>query len=542
MGLAYFAFLGRIFFGGGMDDFPKNGVEMAQTFAPLLLLVFAVGWWVSGRTHMSLAFSPPEAQFLFQAPMTRRTLLQFKLLKAQLGLIPFAIIMGVMMSRLFPLSFVPALIAAWVLLTTLHLHQVGTGLIRTAWTSQGSGGVRRMWVPLVAVVLGGAALLWAFLPVVAAFGTASSLSDFYWAVDRAVWSRLAVAALLPFHIALGALLAPNLGAWWPALAGALALLAAHYLWVARVDAAFEEVAAEAGLELQAIATAFKEGRLGILMASKGKRMRRPWFRLRPTGHPAMGIFWKGLTGFTRSFGISQVMSLVITFFGFWVALMFLTENAREASLAAATMPTMCVGLALFMGPVFLRHDLRSDLQRQEIIRTLPIPGRDLVAAEIASTAAALTLIAAFFSLIAFVFLSVATLKPPTDWRMWLALVAVLGMLPLISGIVAGAHNALAVVFPGWVKFGPTQSQGIDQMGTVMVTVLTTGVFVIVGLIGPAVVGGTIAMRTVSVLGPWTVVPVYAGAWLTMVAELILLAVLLGDAYEEMDPSAEGLLG
>ena len=206
------------------------------------------------------------------------------------------------------------------------------------------------------------------------------------------------------------------------------------------------------------------------------------------------------------------------------------------------MPSMSVAFTLFLGPVFLRHDLRSDLQRQEIVRTLPIPGRDLVAAEIASTATALTLIAAFFSLIAFVFFSVATLKPPTDWRMWLTLVAVLGMLPLISGIVAGAHNALAVVFPGWVKFGPTQSQGIDQMGTVMVTVLTTGVFVVVGLIAPAVVSGTIVLRTVSVLGPWAAVPVYIGAWLTMVAELILLAVLLGDAYEEMDPSAEGLLG
>jgi hypothetical protein len=56
------------------------------------------------------------------------------------------------------------------------------------------------------------------------------------------------------------------------------------------------------------------------------------------------------------------------------------------------------------------------------------------------------------------------------------------------------------------------------------------------------VSGTIVLRTVSVLGPWAAVPVYIGAWLTMVAELILLAVLLGDAYEEMDPSAEGLLG
>ena len=49
-------------------------------------------------------------------------------------------------------------------------------------------------------------------------------------------------------------------------------MAAHYVWIVRIDAAFEETAAEAGIELQEITTAFKEGRLGVLQASKDKRI------------------------------------------------------------------------------------------------------------------------------------------------------------------------------------------------------------------------------------------------------------------------------
>ena len=61
-----------------------------------LALLGAVAWgWVFGVERRVLAFSPAEVTFLFSGPVSRRGLIQFKLLRSQLLLKPAAI---------FPLS------------------------------------------------------------------------------------------------------------------------------------------------------------------------------------------------------------------------------------------------------------------------------------------------------------------------------------------------------------------------------------------------------------------------------------------------------
>jgi ABC-2 type transport system permease protein len=542
-GAAYFAWLGWILLSpedGGAD--PTLPGDMARTVAPLLLAVFAVGWWVSGRTHMALAFSPPEVQFLFQGPLTRRTLLNFRLVRAQLSMFPMCLIFGLAFGSIFFLPIFLIFLGIWLLFSTAHLHQVASGLIRSSWSDQGGAGLRRQWLPMVVLAGAGGGVLWAFWPLIRGVRTLESASELLWQLQSAMAHPAAQAVFFPFHLAVGPLLAPDVGSWLIAMAGGLALLGAHYFWVVRTDQAFEEVAAGAGLELQAITAAFREGRLSAFQAaSNKKKLPRPWFRLAPEGHPAVGLFWKNFTAFTRSFGITQVLSISAAFLGFWVIMLNLAESTREASLGAMGLPGMLAAFSLIMGPLFIRNDLRTDLQRSETLRTLPLSGRDVVAAEVGASAASLTMMAGFFLVVAFVFFLLAEVPVPHWWWPWAAFGLVLFVLPFLCALATGIQNIIAVAFPAWVRMGPTQAHGVDQTGNMMVGMLLTGLLLAVGLLCPLIFGAATAFRFFSIMGVWAVVPGLVGVWVILAGEVLLLVVLLGEAFDEMDPSAEGLL-
>jgi ABC-2 type transport system permease protein len=542
VGVAYFAWLGWILL-GPEEGGPKRLLpgELARTVAPLLLATFATGWWVSGRTHMALAFSPPEVQFLFQGPLSRRTLLNFRLVRAQLSMLPICILFGLAFGRIFSMPIVPTFLGIWLLFSTAHLHQVASGLIRSSWGDQGGAGLRRQWMPMAALSAAAAALAWSFWPMLRELRALTSLEEFLLLLQGSMGHPAAAIVLFPFQLAVGPLLATDWTSWLPAMAGALALLGAHYFWVVRTDAAFEEVAGEAGVELQAITTAFKEGRLGTFQASKKNRLPRPWFRLSPRGHPAVGLFWKNFTAFTRATGLTQALSITATFLGFWLILLYVADGPREASLGAMALPGMLAGFSLLMGPLFLRNDLRTDLQRMETIRTLPLRGRDVVAADVAASGASLAIVAGFFLVVAFVFFLLAEVPVPKWWWPWATFGLALFVLPFLAALATGIQNVIAVLFPAWVPMGPTQSQGVDQTGNMMVSMLITGVLLLIGLLAPLTFGVVAAFRLFSTMGVWAVIPGLVGVWVILVGEVILLVVLLGEAYDEMDPSVEGLL-
>ena len=80
--VAYFGFIlfnpgqgSRGTFGGALVP------EMA-TLGALALLALVTWWWAIGSDASALAFTPAELQFLFPAPVTRRQLVQFKLVRA----------------------------------------------------------------------------------------------------------------------------------------------------------------------------------------------------------------------------------------------------------------------------------------------------------------------------------------------------------------------------------------------------------------------------------------------------------------------------
>ena len=126
-----------------------------------LELVGAIGvigallWgWVFGVERRVLAFSPAEVTFLFSGPVTRRGLVQYKLLRNQILILFNSLLWTLILAReRFGASPWLRAISIWVLLTTISFHRLGASFVRTSLLEHGRIALRHRIVSLV--LLGG---------------------------------------------------------------------------------------------------------------------------------------------------------------------------------------------------------------------------------------------------------------------------------------------------------------------------------------------------------------------------------------------------
>ena len=97
-------------------------VEVVAALSILLL----IGWsWLSSPDARALTFSPAEVTLLFPAPISRLTLLHYKLLQTQLVILVNVVIWTALASRQQPgLPVGLRALGFWVLITTLALHRL----------------------------------------------------------------------------------------------------------------------------------------------------------------------------------------------------------------------------------------------------------------------------------------------------------------------------------------------------------------------------------------------------------------------------------
>src|SRR2546425_13121268 len=131
VGAAYFyVFFFRNLFVGG-----RSAATAADTASPETLLFFelvgalalflmVLSAWIFPHERAALLFSEAEIAFLFPAPVTRRTLIHFKLLRSQIAIL-FTTFFLTLVSGRFGQGGKAWIHAAgwWLILSTLSLHR-----------------------------------------------------------------------------------------------------------------------------------------------------------------------------------------------------------------------------------------------------------------------------------------------------------------------------------------------------------------------------------------------------------------------------------
>src|SRR5205085_7964459 len=98
--------------------------------------------WMVPHQRAALAFTEAEVAFLFPAPVTRRGLIHFKLLRSQTAILFTTVLLTLVANRFGGRAWIHAA-GWWVILSTLNLHFLGSSFARTLLLERGISNWRR---------------------------------------------------------------------------------------------------------------------------------------------------------------------------------------------------------------------------------------------------------------------------------------------------------------------------------------------------------------------------------------------------------------
>ena len=532
LGIGYFWL---VFFQRRAGSAQQPNPLASDTFAtliPVALLAYVGAIWMFGGDRSALAFTQAEVSMLFTAPVSRRGLVIYKLVRAQGAVLTTSIIWLVISHS--SESGARRVIALWVLLTMLSLHRLGVALVRASQAEHGATGVRRSWLPIAVFGTTAGVVALSLYAARARFSVALESGD----LGRAIVTEFGSAPLrwvmYPIQVAIAPVFARSSEAWALAILPALVLLGLHAVWVLRGDTAFEEAAVEASAA-QAVRVRALRNR-GATGGTVDPRRARRTVRLAPTGAPEVALFWKNYLWLMRTGQLRSLLGLPL------FALVICLAFAGRSTLAEILVVVTCGATAfvtLVFGPMTMRNDLRAELRQLPLLKTMPLRGREIMLAEVLSSAlpvAMMQFLLTSVALLALSFIPTNTIPPVFRVGLFLAAPVFLAGLSVANFTI---HNGMALLFPAWVRIGVAAGgAGVEAMGQVMLTSIVTLLILAILLVVPAIVAAAVYFGM-----QWPAFFATAGAGIAAgIAcglEAYLLIGALGGSLDRLEPMQVG---
>jgi len=554
VGVAYMSlYLGQALFWGPSGSRAAHGsasawfVEHREVFLGLGavgVLVFLAGEWVLPGSRAALQFTETELAFLLPAPLTRRSLIHFKLLKSQVPLL--------FTSALFTLigrragadgAWVFRWIGWWCLLFTLNLHGIGASFTLTRLLDRGITPWRRRLL-----ILGGMAIVvaavgfWAWNAIPGAPGPEDGVDAWRNWLEAALTRGPVHLALTPVRWILQPWFARDATEFLLALPPVILVLAAHYWWVVSAEVSFEEASIAAARKRAEIQAVVRSGRNPL--TSQARKPRRPLFQLATTGFAPIALVWKNLiasgSGLNRKFliGVGLWMAMV----GWGVSGGLAGSRGWTAAIVISGIALVALVASMFFGPQVLRGDFRQDYESMDVLKTFPLPGWQVVLGQLVSPAILLT--AFQWGLLGILSASLGSAhfgQVKLDLEQRLGLAAGLGiLLPGFNLLSLVIPNALVLLFPAWTQSGRDGPGGIEVMGQRLLVALGTFFVLALGMLpaGLVLAGVFTVLRAVG--GPIFLALVAGGfsGLVVFLAEFGVSVWLLGKVFDRFDLTRE----
>lgn len=420
--------------------------EAVRTFGPPILLAFLLLLDLSGK---GIYFRPAEIDFLFPAPLSRRDLLLYQMasrggIQALSGLWTSVFTMrfagtagGAVLASVLVMLFLQMTAQVAALVAAAAGERLGPRIRLVAWASVG-----------VVVVI-------AVRSAVADVPGGTPLPQSLRAIATSPWIVGLTLPVRPFVEAFAATSYAD-AAFWSGVC--VAFLAGLVLLTLRLDVAYEEAALASSRKMQERLRRMRSGE-GAFLPSGGSAARRTFPRLPRWGgagplarrqfiellrNPA-GALWAG----------GSVLVLVV----FFLALpRFQADAGRHADAGwiAAAAASVFLPLVIVQGFGF---DFRRDLDRMDVLKSLPL--RPLAVA-----AGQLLVPAAIFTALQFVACAlVVAASPVPAW----ALPASLLVLVPWNWFTSGVDNALFLLLP--YRIDPEDPAKVPFLGRLMLTAM-----------------------------------------------------------------------
>lgn len=480
-GAAYFWFL---LFRRSVAPHPDNGKLIMKTLsvspvvvdcAAVILLLLMITAWALPADSGGLEFTETEIAFLFPAPLRRRDILLYKIVRAQPQALFSAFVMTVLgwwRNGLF--------LGVWSAISVLGVY--------FTLVSLGRARLRLMHVGFLARVAGVAAivagLVWIGKYEISAinFKGLKNAPQVMNALSVPFHKPLIRTILFIPRLIASAAIPPSFGMLLISVPIVLALGVLFYFVAAGLNVSFEEASIAASQKKANRQDRVHGQRAGTFVMFR--RAPAP-FKLQETGPVEVAVVWKNMIALVRNSIAWVVVFAAILAFMLGIALW------SHETVAYTTIGSMLIFLSCFfplMGPNVFSNDLRLDMPRLEVLKSYPISGERLIAAEIASPLLVISILEMLFATSASIMMG---LGEPNKFTKFIAtpqfIVAVLLLTLPICAVQLMIRNAIPVLFPAWAMRSKDEPRGFVMMGQRLVT-LAGNLFVLgVSLIPAAIV-------------------------------------------------------
>jgi Putative ABC exporter len=501
----------------------------------LALFVIVLLAWIIPRERAALTFTEAEVAFLFPAPVTRRNLIHYKLIRSQTRIF-FSALLLTFFSRRFGGNPLIHAFGWWLILSMLNLHFLGASFARTLMLDRGiSNWRRRLLVLGIAAAMVASVWFWA-RQTLPAFGSAdvadlNSVADY---AQRLLTAGPALYLLFPFRLVIRPFLAPDATAFFSALPPVLLIFLLHYLWVIYSDVAFEEASVEAS---QKLATRIAAVRAGNWQAARQKqKARRPWFQLAPAGPLPVALLWKNLLGLSQLFSPRLGIMLITIIIVLGVSFRNIGHKQSVATFAGI-LAAIALMYSLLLGPQLLRLDFRRDLPQADILKTFPARGWQIALGEIL---APVVVLIAFQWLMLLVGAGFVLYLAGKQTALFLAIAAGAAvLLPVLDLLLLLIPNAAVLLFPSWIQTGKDSPRGIEATGQRLIVALGQLLALALALVPAALAFAGIFFLLKLALGLAVAVPVASlAATAVLAVEAGFGVMLLGKLFERFDVTEE----
>ena len=524
LGLTYF---GWIFFRNrGAAMFFRSGPasELRVDAVSVVVLAMMLFAWALPGDSGGLEFSEAEIAFLFPAPLRRRDLLLYKIIRQQpqvMMSVAIFSLLGATRSKF---------VGLWTAFSVMSIYMMLVALGRARLRLMRINFIVRL-VAVLAIAIGIVAL-----GVVTAGGmklnfegaTPASLMK---ELHAAFHQPLIAAILFLPRLFSGAVFPPTLTTLATSCLALLALAVVFFFAANRLNVSFEEGSIVRAQKRHAMQQRMRHRRGGSYVMFR--RARAP-FRLAPTGPPETAIVWKNTVAAMRM----SLAWLVVIAIVFAVLIANAALVGGQAAHGVGITFLMFTCMLPFIGPNIFTNDLRLDLPRLEVLKSYPLSGTGIVAAEIA---APLVIIATLELLSIGCAWAVLGMSGGLSGAVGMeyAIVALLLAVPVVA-LQLLIRNAVPVVFPAWAVRAKEDPRGFALTGQRLLLVIGNLVVLSFALIPAAVV---------FLPSMWLATKFFAGnviflavlttpAIAVVVGEVWLGVRFLGDRFEALDVSQE----
>lgn len=491
----YFFMVRRLFHasaapGGILSNLPAGMAAQLAAIAALILLVIVMLAWLLPNDRAALRFTEAEVAFLFPAPLSRLSLINFSLLRSQLAIFFSAFIMSLLLRRGAPGGNAWQHAGAiWMLLATLKLHFLGASFTRERLLDLGvRPALRRVLVLAVVLIIGG--LCWWWMrgqlrapdrDALANPGGLFAYVGMLLATPPLGW------LLLPFKLIAAPLFASDTGSWLRAAGPAFALVALHYFWVVRSQVSFEEASIDLARKRAERSAAMRAGNSRFGRAPSKPRSEP--FVLAATGHVPIAFLWKGLIAAgplwrPRSWLVACV---VIVAGSRWLAS---DPNLQPVLPAIAGVAAMLGAWLFLIGPMFVQRGLRDTVDQLDILKSSPLHGWQIALGQLLTPVLIITGVQWLLLLLAMLcFRAEAGATLWTYGNVFSAGVGLLLMAPPLCALMLCVPFAGLLYFPAWTATIGARNGGFEVMGQRMIFMGAYIGTLLVALLPAALVGG-----------------------------------------------------